>query len=70
MQKITQRKVDTSNNFKAASHYELWHETISKSASSMSEAAKKLTAIAMSVLPPDLSSTYAMFNYADFCKAV
>jgi plasmid replication initiation protein len=50
--------------------YVLQHNAISRSAHSMSATAKKLTAMAMALLPPDLSTLTAAFTYSDFGKAL
>jgi plasmid replication initiation protein len=45
------------------------HNAISRSIHNLSATAKKLTAMAMSLLPADLSSLTASFTYIEFCKA-
>lgn len=50
--------------------YVLQHNAISRSAHTMSATAKKLTVMAMALLPPDLSSLTAAFTFTDFCKAI
>jgi plasmid replication initiation protein len=48
----------------------LQHNAISRSIQNLSATAKKLTAMAMALLPPDLSSLTASFSFADFNKAL
>ena len=50
--------------------YVLQHNAISRSIHNLSATAKKLTAMAMALLPADLSSLTAAFTFADFCKAI
>jgi plasmid replication initiation protein len=50
--------------------YVLQHNAISRSAHSLSATAQKLTAMAMALLPADLSSLTAAFTFTEFCKAV
>jgi plasmid replication initiation protein len=50
--------------------YVLQHNAISRSANSLSAIAKKLTAMAMALLPSDLSSLTAAFTFPEFCKAL
>jgi plasmid replication initiation protein len=50
--------------------YILQHNAISRGASGLSATAKKLTAMAMALLPPDLSTLTASFTFADFCNAI
>lgn len=45
------------------------HNAISRSIHNLSATAKKLTAMAMALLPADLSSLTAAFTYIEFCKA-
>lgn len=47
----------------------LQHNAISRSIHNLSATAKKLTAMAMALLPADLSSLTAAFTYNEFCKA-
>jgi plasmid replication initiation protein len=48
----------------------LQHNAISRSIQSLSATAKKLTAMAMALLPPDLSNLTVSFSFNDFCKAL
>jgi plasmid replication initiation protein len=50
--------------------YILQHNAVSRGAHGLSATAKKLTAMAMSLLPPDLSSLTAAFTFPEFCKAL
>jgi plasmid replication initiation protein len=50
--------------------YVLQHNAISRSAHAMSATAKKLTVMAMALLPADLSTLTAAFTFTDFCKAI
>ena len=50
--------------------YILQHHAISRSIHSLSATAKKLTAMAMALLPPDLSSLTAAFTFTEFCNAL
>jgi plasmid replication initiation protein len=48
----------------------LQHNAISRSIQNLSANAKKLTAMALALLPPDLSSLTVSFTFTDFCKAL
>jgi plasmid replication initiation protein len=48
----------------------LQHNAISRSIQNLSATAKKLTAMAMALLPPDLSSLDVSFTFGEFCKAL
>jgi plasmid replication initiation protein len=50
--------------------YVLRHNTISRGAHGLSATAQKLIAMAMAILPPDLSSLTATFTFTDFCNAI
>jgi plasmid replication initiation protein len=50
--------------------YVLLHNAISRSAHNLSATAKKVTALAMALLPADLSTLSASFTFAEFCKAI
>ena len=63
-------EANTPETLGVTPRYVLQHNAISRSAHSMSATAKKLTAMAMALLPPDLSSLSAAFSFADFCKAL
>jgi plasmid replication initiation protein len=51
-------------------HFVLLHNAISRSAQTLSATAQKLTAMAMALIPPDLSSLTATFSFPEFCKAL
>lgn len=63
-------EVNTPDTLGVTPRYVLQHNAISRSAHNFSATAKKLTAMAMALLPPDLSSLSAAFTFADFCKAL
>jgi plasmid replication initiation protein len=50
--------------------YVLQHNALSRSIQNLSATAKKLTAMAMSLLPADLSSRTASFSIPEFCHAL
>ena len=50
--------------------YVLQHNAVSRGAQSLSATARKLTAMAMALLPTDLSTLTACFTFTDFCKAL
>ena len=50
--------------------YVLQHNAVSRAAHNLSATAKKLTVMAMALLPADLSSLSASFSFNDFCKAI
>ncbi|MDR0553475.1 MAG: replication initiation protein, partial [Treponema sp.] len=50
--------------------YVLQHNAISRSAHNFSATAKKLTAMAMALLPADLSNLTVAFTFTEFCKAL
>jgi plasmid replication initiation protein len=50
--------------------YVLQHNGISRSIQNLSATAKKLTVMAMALLPPDLSSLTASFTFGEFCRAL
>lgn len=49
--------------------YVLLHNAISRSAHSLSAMAKKVTAMAMALLPADLANLSASFTFTEFCKS-
>lgn len=63
-------EVNTTETLGVTPRYVLQHNAISRSAHNFSATAKKLTAMAMSLLPFDLSSLTAAFTFAEFCKAI
>jgi len=62
--------VNTTETLGVTPRYVLQHNAISRSAHSFSALARKVTAMAMSLLPPDLSSLSAAFNFPEFCHAL
>jgi plasmid replication initiation protein len=50
--------------------YVLQHNAVSRGSQGLSATARKLTAMAMALLPTDLSSFTACFTFTDFCKAI
>jgi plasmid replication initiation protein len=63
-------ETNTPETFGVTPRYALQHNVVSRSAHELSSTASKLTAMAMSLLPPDLSSLTATFTFAEFCKAL
>jgi plasmid replication initiation protein len=61
---------NTPESLGVTPRYVLQHNAISKSAQNLSATAKKLTAMAMALLPPDLSSLTASFTFTEFCNAL
>jgi plasmid replication initiation protein len=62
--------ISTSENLGTIPEYVLQYHAISRSIQHLSATAKKLTAMAMSLLPLDLSIRTASFTFAEFCKAL
>ena len=62
--------INTSETLGVTPRYVLQHNAISRSAHNFSGTAKKLTAMAMALLPSDLSSLTAAFTFAEFCTAL
>jgi plasmid replication initiation protein len=62
--------INTLETLGTTPRYVLQHNVISRSAHGLSATAKKLTAMAMALLPPDLSSLTAAFTFPEFCKAL
>jgi hypothetical protein len=50
--------------------YVIQHNTVSRGAHGLSATAQKLAAMAMALLPADLSSRTAAFTFPEFCKAL
>lgn len=63
-------EINTPETLGVTPRYVLQHNAISRSIHNLSATAKKLTAMAMALLPADLSSLTASFTFTDFCKAV
>jgi hypothetical protein len=62
--------VNTPEKLGVTPRYVLQHNAISRSAHSFSATAKKVTAMAMALLPQDLSSLSVAFTFSDFCSAL
>jgi plasmid replication initiation protein len=62
--------VNTPETLGVTPRYVLQHNAISRSIQNLSATAKKLTAMAMALIPPDLSSLTAAFTFPEFCKAL
>ena len=62
--------VNTPTTLGVTPRYVLQYNAISRAAKNLSTTAHKLTAMAMSLLPPDLSSLTAAFTFGDFRKAL
>jgi hypothetical protein len=63
-------EVNTPETLGVTPRYVLQHNAISRSAHNFSATAKKLTAMAMALLPADLSSLSAAFTFTEFCAAL
>jgi plasmid replication initiation protein len=62
--------VNTPETLGVTPRYVLQHNAISRGAHGLSATAQKLAAMAMALLPTDLSSLTASFTFNDFCKAI
>jgi plasmid replication initiation protein len=62
--------VNTPETLGVMPRYVLQHNAISRSAHNFSATAKKLTAMAMALLPTDLSSLSVAFTFPEFCDAL
>jgi hypothetical protein len=62
--------VNTPTTLGVTPRYVLQHNAVSRGAHKLSATAQKLAAMAMSLLPPDLSSLTAAFTFPEFCKAL
>jgi plasmid replication initiation protein len=62
--------INTPETLGVTPRYVLQANAISRSAHNLSAPAKKLTAMAMALLPADLSSLTASFTFTQFCKAL
>jgi len=63
-------EINTLETLGVTPRFVLQHNAISRSIHKLSATAKKLTAMAMALIPPDLSSLSAAFTFTEFCKAV
>jgi plasmid replication initiation protein len=66
----TTEKTNTPETLGVTPRYILQHNAVSRGAQGLSATAQKLAAMAMALLPPDLSSLTASFTFTDFCKAI
>jgi plasmid replication initiation protein len=64
------RAINTPETLGVTPRYVLQYNAISRSVHNFSAIAKKLTAMAMALIPPDLSTLTASFTFAEFCKAL
>jgi hypothetical protein len=62
--------INTLETLGVTPRFVLQHHAISRSIQNLSATAKKLTAVAMAFLPPDLSSRTASFTFTYFCKSL
>jgi plasmid replication initiation protein len=62
--------VNTPETLGVTPRYVLQHNGVSRGAHTLSATAQKLAAMAMALLPPDLSSLTAAFTFTDFCNAI
>lgn len=62
--------VNTPETLGVTPRYVLQHNAISRGAQSLSATAQKLVAMAMALLPADLSTLTVSFTFSDFCKAI
>jgi hypothetical protein len=63
-------EINTPETLGVTPRFVLQHNAISRSIHDLSATAKKLTAMAMALLPPDLSSLTAAFTFTEFCQAI
>ena len=61
---------NTPDSLGVTPRYVLQHNAISRSAHAFSATARKIAAMAMALLPSDLSSLSVAFTYNDFCAAL
>jgi plasmid replication initiation protein len=69
-QLLERTSVTTPETLGVTPRYVLQHNAISRSAHNLSATAKKLTAMAMALLPSNLSSLTVAFTFIEFCKAI
>jgi len=65
-----QSSINTFKTLGVTPRYVLQHNSISRGAHGLSATAQKLIALAMALLPTDLSTLTAVFTYQEFCKAL
>jgi plasmid replication initiation protein len=70
LDEVFRNEIHTPETLGVTPRYVIQHNAISRSAHNLSATAKKLTAMAMALLPPDLSSRTISFTFNDFCKAM
>jgi plasmid replication initiation protein len=63
-------ETNTPETIGAIPRYVLQYHAVSRSAHSLSATARKLTAMAMALLPADLASLSVSFTFAEFCVAL
>jgi plasmid replication initiation protein len=63
-------EINTTKTLGVIPRYILQHHAISRSAHNLSATARKLAAMAMALLPADLSSLSASFTFTEFCDAL
>jgi hypothetical protein len=67
---IEKMEVNTPETLGVTPRYVLQHNAVSRGSQGLSATARKLTAMAMALLPTDLSSLTACFTFTDFSKAI
>jgi plasmid replication initiation protein len=63
-------EANTPETLGVTPRYVLQHNAVSRGSQGLSATARKLTAMAMALLPADLSSRTAAFTFPEFCKAL
>jgi plasmid replication initiation protein len=64
------REPNTPETLGVTPRYVLQPNAVSRGSQRLSATARKLAAMAMALLPPDLSSLTASFTFTDFCNAI
>ena len=62
--------INTPETLGVTPRYMLQHNSVSRGAYDLSATAQKLVAMAMALIPPDLSSLTASFTFSEFCNAL
>jgi hypothetical protein len=62
--------INTPETLGVTPRYVIQHNAVIRGAHGLSATAQKLVAMAMALLPPDLSSLTAAFTFPEFCKAL
>jgi plasmid replication initiation protein len=70
LEATTPPAANTPETLGVTPRYVLQHNAVSRGAQGLSATAQKLAAMAMALLPPDLSSLTASFTFTDFCNAI